>query len=214
MAKPSYAFGDLTTHPTTIGGYEISDAKITSGTITLGSDTISPVTAITWDSNNKKLTRTINGEAADVVTAATLRTDLGLSNAMHFIGVATETITDGGIEDPTISGYTTKTAGDVVIDKNTRREYVWSTAGKWEMLGFDASAEYEEATSGNTFISKITQATDGTVTADSRALDTSGTWNGTAKSAETTADTSNTLYVVGVTSDATNTLKHDTGVTV
>lgn len=121
------------------------------------------------------------------VTAA----NLGLSNAMHFIGIATKAITDGGTEDPTISGYSTKTAGDVVIDKDTRREYVWSTAGKWEMLGFDASAKYEKTTSGNTFISKITQATDGTITADSRELDTSGTWSGNATTATTATNLAN-----------------------
>jgi len=82
--------------------------------------------------------------------------NLGLSNAMHFIGIATAPITDGGTEDPTIDGYSTKTAGDVVIDKDTRREYVWSTADKWELLGFDASTKYEATTSDNTFISKIT----------------------------------------------------------
>ena len=123
------------------------------------------------------------------VTAA----NLGLSNAMHFIGIATTAITDGGTEDPTISGYSTKTAGDVVIDKDTRREYVWSTTNKWELLGFDASAKYEKTTSGNTFISKITQATDGTVTAESRALDTSGTWSGNAATATNISGTTPTL---------------------
>jgi hypothetical protein len=58
---------------------------------------------------------------------------------MRFIGIATAAVTDGGTEDPTIDGYSTKTAGDVIIDKDTRREYVWSTANKWELLGFDAS---------------------------------------------------------------------------
>ena len=31
--------------------------------------------------------------------------DLGLSNAMHFIGKATVAVTDGGTENPTITGY-------------------------------------------------------------------------------------------------------------
>ena len=36
------------------------------------------VTAVTWDATNKKLTRTINGTAADVMTAAQMSTALGL----------------------------------------------------------------------------------------------------------------------------------------
>ena len=58
------------------------------------------------------------------ISASTLRTNLGLSNALHFIGKATVDITDGSTTDPSISGYSTKTAGDVIIDKNNSREYV------------------------------------------------------------------------------------------
>lgn len=43
--KPSYAFSELTTHPTTLAGYEISDANITNGVITLGSNSISSQSA-------------------------------------------------------------------------------------------------------------------------------------------------------------------------
>jgi hypothetical protein len=142
MAKPTYAFGDLTAHPTTISGYGITDAKIASGIITLGSNTITPVTKV-------------NGHTGNEVTVTA--GDLGLSTAMHFLGVSTTAITDGGTENPTIGGtaITTKTAGDVVIDNNSRREYVWSTTNKWEMLGFDASTAYSQTTSGNTFISSV-----------------------------------------------------------
>ena len=70
---------------------------------------------------------TIAGNTLDLggtLSAATLRSSLGLSNAMHFIGKATVAITDGSTTDPTISGYSTKTAGDVVIDKDNSYEYV------------------------------------------------------------------------------------------
>ena len=40
-----YAWGDITSKPTTISGYGITDAKIASGTITLGSNTITPLTS-------------------------------------------------------------------------------------------------------------------------------------------------------------------------
>jgi hypothetical protein len=60
------------------------------------------------------------------VTAA----NLGLSNAMHYIGTSTTAVTDGGNENPTINGYSTKTAGDVVIYGNN--EYVYTANNKWE----------------------------------------------------------------------------------
>ena len=41
----SVAWADVSGKPTTISGYGITDAKITSGTITLGSDSITPLTA-------------------------------------------------------------------------------------------------------------------------------------------------------------------------
>jgi len=93
---------------------------------------------------NSKLTNskvTIAGNDVSLgssLTADTLRTSLGLSNAMHFIGVATVAITDGSTTDPVISGYSTKTAGDVIIDKDTAYEFVWS-GSKWERLGPDGS---------------------------------------------------------------------------
>ena len=43
-------------------------------------DKSATVSTITWDSTDKKLTKTINGSTTDVVTAATLRTDLNVAN--------------------------------------------------------------------------------------------------------------------------------------
>lgn len=40
-----YAWSDITSKPTTLAGYGITDAKIASGTITLGSNTITPITS-------------------------------------------------------------------------------------------------------------------------------------------------------------------------
>lgn len=44
----SVAFGDLTTHPTTLAGYGITDAKISGGTITLGGNTITPLASVAF----------------------------------------------------------------------------------------------------------------------------------------------------------------------
>ena len=46
-SKPSYTFSEIGSKPTTISGYGITDAKIVSGTITLGSDSITPLTSFT-----------------------------------------------------------------------------------------------------------------------------------------------------------------------
>ena len=80
-------------------------------------------------------------------TAAEVRQALGLSNALHFIGKATATISDGSTTDPGIAGYTTKQAGDVVIDADTSYEFVWTNEGKWERLGPDGS--YSLSTHGH-----------------------------------------------------------------
>lgn len=44
-SKPSYNFSEIGSKPTTISGYGITDAKISNGVITLGSDTITPLTS-------------------------------------------------------------------------------------------------------------------------------------------------------------------------
>ena len=132
------------------------------------------------------------------LAASTLVTSLGLSKAMRFIGVATVAITDGSTTDPVISGYSTKTAGDVIIDKDSSREYVWSTTNKWELLGGDSSYKTTQSTvdSGaaatNKWVSRIQQDANGVVTATMGTLDTSGTWSGNAATA-TTATNANYL---------------------
>lgn len=153
---------DGTTGGVKTSGYTIatsvpSNAKFTDTTYTAGSGlnlSASNVFSITANGvtnamlagsiENSKLVNsniTIAGTTVALgssIDANTLKTNLGLSNAMHFIGIATNAITDGSTTDPGITGYSTKTAGDVVIDKDTAYEYVWSGT-KWERLGPDGS---------------------------------------------------------------------------
>ena len=95
----SGSFNDLTDKPTTISGYGITDAKIESGTITLGSNTITPapkstaVTNVEWNSGSNKITKTINGSTTDVVSAATLKTAMAI------------TFSDVGSKPTTLAGY-------------------------------------------------------------------------------------------------------------
>lgn len=43
--KPTYSFSEITSKPSTLSGYGITDAKIAGGVITLGSNTITPLTS-------------------------------------------------------------------------------------------------------------------------------------------------------------------------
>ena len=58
----------------------------------------------------------------------------GLAGAMHFVGMTEDTMTDGATTNPTISGVSSYSAGDVVIDA-TETEFVFGTDSKWHKLG-------------------------------------------------------------------------------
>lgn len=120
---------------------------------------------------------TLAGNAIDIgdeISADTLRTSLGLSNAMHFIGHATVAITDNSTTDPEILNYdfgvngANAKAGDVIIDKDTSYEYVWSSLGRWEKLGPDS---YGLSISGHT-VSLVYGGTNTSVT-----VPDNNTWN-------------------------------------
>lgn len=172
----------------------LNASNISSGTLAIARIADSSIT-------NAKLANskvTIAGNDVNLggsLAAATLTESLGLSKAMRFIGVATVAITDGSTTDPVISGYSTKTAGDVIIDKDSSREYVWSTTGKWELLGGDSSYKVTQSTvdSGaaatNKWIARIQQNANGVITTTMGTLDTSGTWSGNAATATKLAHT-------------------------
>ena len=62
----------------------------------------------------------------------------GLTGAMHFKGVSSTAITDGGTQNPTINNsvVSTKNSGDVVLYNS--QEFVW-TGSAWELLGDESS---------------------------------------------------------------------------
>ena len=159
----------------------------------------------------------------DTISASTLISDLGLSNAMHFIGVvasnSTNTPSDGQNAIPTISdvvGYT-PVAGDVVIDSANSREYVYTSGNTWELLGQDASTTIDSnlfyyssnstdedtidiinpatpTSSNNIWISRIQQLSDRTLVLHKTTLNTSGEWTGNAATA-TALETARTILV-------------------
>lgn len=140
------AWSEITSKPTTLSGYGITDAKIASGVITLGSNTITPITSIA------DLT-------GSTITAANLRTNLGLSAALRFIGKATTDMSESTTTAPTVTGVTNYApeVGDVVLDKNSDAEYVCiakttansTTTYTWELLGRSGSWATSTHTHGN-----------------------------------------------------------------
>lgn len=117
---------------------------------------------------------------------------------MHFVGIAQVAITDGSTTDPKIDGYnvaTDRLYGDVVVDKDTAYEYVWTSKGQWERLGPDGSYKTVQSPvtfgsvangSGhqNTFISQIKQNENGVISVGTATLGTltmnGQTYNGAA----------------------------------
>lgn len=65
-SKPSYNFSEIGSTPTTLSGYGITDASISSGVITLGSNTITPLTSSSTLSAAK-----LSGAIPSAVTATT-----------------------------------------------------------------------------------------------------------------------------------------------
>lgn len=136
-------------------------------------------------------------------TPAQARQDMGLSTAMHFIGKATVDITDGSTVDPKITGYTTKTAGDVIIDKNNSYEYVWTLEGKWERLGPDGSYSVV----GHTHDSSYVKKSGDTMTGDLTAPTFHGKLNGNADTATKFASAQS----ITLTGDVTGTASSQAG---
>ena len=131
VTASSIQWNAINNKPTTLSGYGITDAKIDNGVITLGSNTITPVTSV----NNK------TGSSVTITAG-----DLGLAAALRFVGTTTSDISDGWTGVPAgISGYTTPIVGDVVLKGDA--EYVCisitgtgsNTVYTWELLGRDGS---------------------------------------------------------------------------
>lgn len=135
VTASSIQWSAIDNKPTTISGYGITDAKINNGVITLGSNTIKPITKV-------------NGKSAGNDSSVTITAgDLGLAAALRFVGTTTSNdIQDGWQGVPAgISGYTTPIVGDVVLKGDA--EYVCisvtgtgsNTVYTWELLGRDGS---------------------------------------------------------------------------
>ena len=141
----------------------------------------------------------VAGNTGDI-SADTLRASLGLSNAMHFLGVTTTNVSTGipnttatvSINDSNV----TAAAGDVVLYGS--QEYVWGN-DKWNLLGDESSYKVKQTaksdptastTTSTTFIDTISQDANGVITATKKTLPsyvpisagvTAVTWDSTNK---------------------------------
>ena len=162
-----------------------SESKITNSSITFG-------TSETQVLSNK-------GTWVNLPTAASL----GLSSALRFVGITTQTIADGSQLSPVpINGVDhTPIIGDVIISKvnGSDNEFVW-IGSSWELLGRDSSFKLVQSSTVSTpeaqgsttaFIDTISQNTNGDITVTKKNLDTSGTWSGVATTATKLSNTEN-----------------------
>lgn len=196
LAKKGYTTNTGTVTRITTDSGLTGGPIITTGTISIATGGVTNDMLAGSIANGKLANSSISIAGTSVslggtLAAETLRTNLGLSNAMHFIGKATVAITDGSTTNPTINGYdftNKKAAGDVIIDKDTAYEYVWTTEGKWERLGGDSSYKVTQTAVAkpdavtNKWVSAIGQNTNGVIDVSYTTLDTSGTWAGSAGS--------------------------------
>ena len=90
----SVSFSQLSSHPTTISGYGITDAKIQNGTITLGSNTITPLTSVSFSDLTSHPT-TISGYG---ITDAKIQNGTITLGSSSITPITTET-------DPTVPAW-------------------------------------------------------------------------------------------------------------
>ena len=152
-----------------LSGISVNDHEITEAFIdTLPSGTKAATPTADTEVANKKY---VDDSVAD------------LTGAMHFKGISTTEITDGGTESATIDGETlTPAAGDVVIYGN--KEFVWS-GSRWNELGDTADFALKTTqviagdglTGGGALSSNVTITHDavGTTSADDVAADVANT---------------------------------------
>lgn len=209
----------------------IANGKLANSSIKIGNKTISlGGTATLADIGVSYPVTSVAGNTG-AITADTLRTSLGLSNAMHFLGVTTTNISTGTANTTAtvaISGSNiTAAAGDVVLYGS--QEYVWGNS-KWNLLGDESSYKVKQTaksdptastTTSTTFIDTISQDANGVITATKKTLPsyvatsagvTAVTWDSTNKKLTRTINgTAADVVTIGTIKTALGLVKGDVG---
>jgi len=211
--------------------YTISKIKLPNGDVCNIKDTNTTYSAGTGISlsgttfsNNGVIS--IAGKTGTVTLA-----DLGLSNAMHFLGVTTTNVSTGAANTTAtvaINGSNmTAAAGDVVLYNSA--EYVWGNS-KWNLLGDESSYKVKQTaksdptastTTSTTFIDTISQDANGVITATKKTLPsyvptsvgvTAVTWDSTNKKLTRTINGSAAdVVTIGTIKTALSLVKGDVG---
>lgn len=118
------------------------------------------------------ISQNANGEIT-VTKKNIAASDLGLTNAMAYIGKTTSNLSDGATTSPIVinSENITPSQGNVVIDSSDKKEYIWN-GSNWEEFGNEGNykviqiAVSDPGANGNslTFISNIAQDSNGNIT--------------------------------------------------
>ena len=186
------------------------------------------VTAVTWDSTNKKLTRTINGTAADVVTIDTIKTalaltksDVGLGNVANstYAGGTAVTLNNSSKASSTASFYAPTTGGtantQALVGNGATSAPKWADISPSITIGagtgsaaptvnvtvLGQSGTAKSITTASTSVYGVTKLNDG-ITSNSTTL--AATANSALIAAKKVASSNNTskLYLVGATSQS------------
>ena len=156
------AWSGISSKPTTLSGYGITDALSNSATITIAGNTVS------LNSGN--------------LTSDTLRTSLGLSQALKFKGITTQSNMDEDFNGvPTgISNDYVPEIGDVILDSDNKYEYVCvgktttgnTTTYTWEQLGDGSSYALKDEVIYNSLLTTAGDIIIGTTTNDNKVVPT------------------------------------------
>lgn len=204
FTMPSITTSDLPNLSPSVAVTKESEGEV-GVTVTVNGNTSSKATAQIMTPGNyvAKSGSTMTGDlilnndpTADLQAATKQYVDTavsGLSGAMHFLGISSTEITDGGTEKPKIDGETVDPiAGDVVL--YNQKEFVW-TGSAWELLGDESSYALKTVT-----ISAGTGLTGGGDLSANRTLSHSDTSTLTGKQGGTTDVTtsgSESIHAIG-----------------
>lgn len=156
--------------------------------------------------------KTYNGSSAVSITLS----DLGLANALHFLGTTTTSLSDGSnttsiTVDSTTHTMSSSTAGNVVLYNN--KEFVW-TGSAWEELGDESSHALK------TISITGTGALGGGGTLAANRTITHNTYNSAGKTVGTSTTSisgsaaSGTLYIPKITVDTYGHITYNTDTAV
>ena len=176
LSWSSISYNDLTNKPTI--------PTVNNGTLIIKAAGVSKGTF----SANQSSNTTID------ITAS----DLGLTQAMKYIGKTTTTLSDGATTNTITIGTSSVTAeqGNVVIDGSGKKEYIWNGTN-WEEFGNEGNYKViqtavSDPTANGTslnFIATISQDTNGVITPTKKTIPTAGSSLGVVKTTSTVTST-------------------------